>query len=208
MGDDDRPLGPAEMLDTLEQQQQRAVARITVDGGLLYLAWGLALAGGNLAMYAGLGPSSLEPAAWSAVVYLILLVGAGVVTAWHVRSRTAGLFGPELQRSTMWGLSWPIAFVAYWLLGAGLIRAGLDGVGAAHYFGIGAMLVVGVQYLGGGAVYRDWMQYTGGLVVLAGTAVAALVGLPAGYLVMAAVCGGGLLVLAALSRLGVFHGRA
>lgn len=208
MTEDDRPLGPAEMLDTLERQQQRTVQRTSIDGSVLYLAWAVALVGGNLAMYAGVDRQTLQPPVWSGVVYLMLLVGAGIVTGWHVNRRTSGLSGPDLQRSGMWGLSWPIAFIGFYLVGVGLIRSGLDQPGAAHYFGIGSMLVVALQYLGAGAIYRDWLQYLGGVVVLAGAAAAALIGLPAGYLVMAAVCGGGLLVLAAVCRLGGNHARA
>lgn len=208
MTKEDRPLGPAEMLDTLERQQQHTVERTAVSGSLLYLAWGLALVGGNLAMFAGVDRATLTPPVWSALVYLVLLVSAGVVTFWHIRRRTTGLSGPDLQRSTMWGLSWPIAFAAFYVLGAGLVQAGADGQVTAHYFAIGALVLVGIQYLAMGAVYKDWWQYLSGVLVLIGAGGAALLGLPTGYLVMAAVCGGGLLVLAALSRFGVADGRA
>lgn len=207
MSDQDRPLGPAEMLQTLERQQQRTVERTAVSSSLLYLTWGLALIGGNLAMFVGVDRATLIPPVWSALVYLVLLVGAGVVTGWHIRGRTTGLSGPDLQRSAMWGWSWPIAFAGFYLLGGGLVRAGADGGVTAHYFAIGALILVGVQYLAAGAVYRDRWQYLSGVVVLAGAGGAALLGLPAGYLVMAAVCGGGLLVVAAADRVGVSRGR-
>lgn len=208
MSDEDRPLDPAQMLHTLEHQQKLTVERTSVSSSLLYLAWGLALTGGNIAMYLGVDRQTLTPAAWSALVYLVLLVAAGVLTFGHVRSRTAGLSSPDLRGSTLWGLSWPIAYAAYALLGAGLVRAGADGRVTAHYYAIGAMIVVGTMYLAAGAVFRETLPFLGGLVVLAGAGVAALTGLPAGYLVMAALCGGGLIVLAVVFWSGITDDRA
>lgn len=165
------------------------------DSRLLYGAWGLAwvLGYGTLALTQGVEQA---PPPWAFVVFIACLVAAGALTAIHISRRSAGVRGASSRAGTLYGLAWPITFVAVGLLIGALSSAGLtEGQIAIAANGISTM-AVGVLYLGGGAMYRDpWWFGLGAWIVLV-SSVASMSGLPALFWIMSLAGGGGMLAVA------------
>lgn len=196
--DDEAVLGPEESLELLHAEQARAARSFDVDARLLYVAWGLAWLVGYAAFaLSGGGSGDSPPALPSAVLFLGVLV-ALTVTAVHTTRRQRGLAGPSVVTGSLYGIAWPIAFVALSLLVYSVGAALEDARVHAVLWPAGTGLVVGLLYLMGGALWRDRTQYALGTWVALTSCAAPFLGLPGQYWVMALAGGGGFLAAAAV----------
>lgn len=192
--EDDEPLDLRAGLAIVDAQR-RAVRNATVDDRLLFAVWGLAWVVGYGARWWGATQDPGGPAEGvAAAVFGVCLVTALVVTLVHVLRATRGVRGVSRSTGAMYGWAWFLGFAAQGTIVGGLARAGADDVVLTTAANGIALLVVGLLYLAGGALWQEKPLYALGAWILVMTVVTSLVGLPAGYLVMAAGGGGGLLV--------------
>ncbi|PRW63789.1 hypothetical protein [Actinopolyspora mortivallis] len=187
---------PAEMLAITEQQHQRTERALDVSPGLLFGTWGLAwgLGFGELYLTAGPDPVLDVPFRYALSAFLLLIVGAGVVTAWHLAGSLRGLRGPAQRSGAMYGWSWTLGFVALGMMIGAVGRLGISDEVYAMLWTSGSGLLVGTLYLSCGALTRDWLQYGVGAWILLVNAIGAFTGIPHHYLVMSLAGGGGFLL--------------
>lgn len=116
------------------------------------------------------------------------------------RRATRGIGGDAAVQGLMFGLSWLVGFAALFAIQSGLARQGAS----AEVLGLvgagGPMLVVGLVYLGGAAIWRDWTMFVLGAWLALLAAVGVMTG-PVTLLLIDAVGGGvGFLLAAAWVR--------
>jgi len=187
---------PAAMLAMVEQERHRTAQALEPDARILYGVWGGAWLIGFLLLWGTVGGRPVPPLVGGLVFFLLLLTGV-VVTIVHTTRRVSGVVGVSRRVGAMYGWSWTLGFAALTAVMAGAARAGADPELLALLWPVLSGLVVGLLYLGAGALWQDRIQYGLGLWVLVSSAAGALAGFPAVYLVMALAGGGGFLLAAA-----------
>ncbi len=188
-----------ESLALIEKQRGRVGRDLHPNAVLLFgawgLAWGIGFAGVHLSArgWAGLPP----PAA--GLLFFALFVAALVITGVQVARSARGVRGVSSQVGAMYGWSWLLGFGCLFAINAGLARQGdgLTGEQWALFAPAGSLLVVGLLYLGAGAMWRDRVQYGLGVWILATDAASVFAGVPGNSLVLAVAGGGGFLAAAA-----------
>ncbi|MEG3615498.1 hypothetical protein [Isoptericola haloaureus] len=191
----DRPLDPAATLDLIAQSQRRARAGTEPDGRLLCLVWGVAWLVGYTALWWSARALGGAPDALAFALFGALLGTAVVITIVHALRRTAGTRGPERRAGARWGTAWPMAFLVFPVVMAGLGRAEASGEVVGLVSNALACVIIGVMYLTGGALFDDTGLYVLGVWILLTGGAATLAGMPATYLVMATIGGGGFLAI-------------
>lgn len=196
----------AEMFAVMQSTRRRTQSRLVRSYTWLLVVWAIAWAVGFTALWLsrGFGGVPLLPGAVGATVFGVSL-GAAVV--WSivtgVRSAGSGIRGRSQMQGALYGWSWTIAMVGASLLTAGLERAGLsEELAALLYPGI-FILMVGVLYLAGGALWRSYAQYALGIVMIVLAVVATFVGAPYHYLVYATAGPAAMLIGAILLARGI-----
>lgn len=208
---DDAELDPMSALRTYQQQRRKTLGDLRRAGRISYLIWGLAWLVGYGALWIGAGPEGF-PQAWAFWVFGIsLLVGIVVSTISSVagsrdmtgRSRAAGaLFGPATTLAWIVGMvSISIVVQRFQAPEPGFITP----AAAATLYNLVASLLVGSQFTAAGAIFGDRTSYALGIVMLIACLAGTAVGVPAGYLVMALIGGGGMLVALAISEARIRH---
>lgn len=204
---DDVPADPAAMLDMMREQERRtqqwsyriAVLQLTIWAftwivGFFFL-WSSEATGGN--------PWFRVPAplAWTVFGVTMALAAIASIVA-GIRSG-AGVRGPSKLSGAMYGWSWSISMVGAWLLLNAAIRAGMStdvvNLIAPALF----ILIVGVLYLAGGALWHSPAQFVLGCVMIVTAVVASFVGSPTHYLIYATVGPASMLIVAALLARGI-----
>ena len=98
----------------------------------------------------------------------------------------------------MYGWAWPLGFGALTLVNFRVIAlGGLSDDAASLLWSGSALLLVGVLYLAGGALWQSLPMYALGVWMLVTGALSVLVGVPGNFLVLALGGGGGMLLTAA-----------
>lgn len=198
-------LSPEQCLTIIERQQADVARRVDVNSGLLYALWGLAwLIGFGLYWLEATGRLTVDKAVLD-VVFFVLLAGAGVTTSVVTTRAVSGIGGPGSLAGAYYGLSWIFGLGAFSLLMGAFTRAGADAELMSLLSSSIAVLVVGLLYCAGAAIWRSQAQFRLGAWILVVVVVAAWLGLPEHYLVLSLAGGGGLLAAAGLSSL---NGRA
>ncbi|MBA8822782.1 hypothetical protein FHX42_000111 [Saccharopolyspora lacisalsi] len=189
---------PAEMLAVAEHQQERTRNGLDIRPGLLFGAWGTAWLLGFGELFLTIGPAgAVVIPLWGALaLFFACLAGAGTITAVTLIRVSQGLRGPSQRAGAMYGWSWTIAFGCLAVLITAVGRLGIDFEVYALLWSAGSGLLVGLLFLGGGALSNDWWQYCVGLWILLINAVGAFAGIPGHYLVMSLAGGGGFLLVA------------
>ena len=174
----------------------RVGERLGPDPRILYGAWGLSwlLGYGTLWLTSRDGGA---PPTWAFITFAATLAVAGVVTAVHIARRSGGLRGASAATGTMYGLAWPIAFMATGIMLGALSQAGLTGEQMALVSNGFTVLVVGALYMAGAAMYRDRAWFVLGVWITLVVAVGTVLGVPHLFLVMS-LAGGGVMLVAAL----------
>ena len=189
---DDAAPDLAEALAIIAAQRSRA-DDTRPSGTLLFGIWGVAWLVGYGALWLTAFDSG-TPSVLAAAIAIGGGIAAVAVTIVHTTHRTRGIAGASARQGLLYGLAWPIGFVAQTMIVAGLGQAGAANEVTALAANAIAALVVGLLYIAGGMMLDLTSMYViGGWMALTGAA-AALAGVPGSYLVMALAGGGGMLV--------------
>ncbi len=197
-GDGERLLSAGESLALIEQQQHVARGRLGVNVALFYGPWGAAYLlgfGSVFLTYPSASPVRI-PGAVASVITGILFVVAFVVSVVNGSLAGRGVRGPSRVVGAMYGWSWTLGFCALSAVNIGVDRQGLSDEAATLLWSGSSLLLVGVLYLAGGALWRDRFQYGLGVWMLVTSAVSVLAGVPGNFAVLALAGGGGLLLTA------------
>lgn len=196
---------PAALLALIAQQGERTRRRIEPSLALIAGTWGGAWLAGYLTLFVTGGGldagAALLPPAWAFIVFGVLLALALVVTAVHIARQFAGVAGESATVGAMYGWTWVIAFVVASMLFAGVARLGADEQVMAVVSNGVSCLVVGLVYMAGGMMWREWRMFALGAWIAIIAGVASLLGPPWTYLVMALAGGGGFLIAATVDLL-------
>jgi hypothetical protein len=183
----------ADALAEIDAAQQRASRALRPSPLGMFVPWGLGYLlafGGVWLALRGLLPDGLIPA---------LLVVAAVVplvsTAVTLRRSNRGIAGSSRRIRAMYGWAWVLGFVALFAINLHLTALGVPAPTLSLIWSGTALLVVGVLYLAGGALFDHVPQYVLGVWILISAVVSVLVGYPANFLVLAILGGGGFIVL-------------
>lgn len=195
-------LDPAEQLQLVARTQARTQRALAPDERLLFGAWGVAWFvgfgvmwltsplrdGGALVPLPGLVVGSL---------FFLLLLAAGVLTAWHSIRAGRGVTGPSNRTGAMYGWGWPLGFAMLPCIVLSAERLGASPEATAMMWPAVSGLIVGLLYIGGAAAFDDPLQFAIGAWIMVTTGVGCLLGLLPLYLVMCLAGGGGFLAAAA-----------
>lgn len=187
-------LSPAESLALIEQEQGRVERTLEPNVVLIYAVWGTSWALGFAGLY--FGYREVIPLLAAGLLFFVLQVSAMVVTGVHIARATRGVRGISSEVGVMVGWSWLLGFGCVGAIFGGLDRVGITEEQGALLGPALSLLVVGLLYLGSGAVWRDRVQYGLGIWILAIDAVSVFAGVPGNYLLLS-LAGGGFLVAAA-----------
>ncbi len=199
--EDDRPLSPAESLALIETERDRLIGKIGPDPSLLYLAFGVAYVAIFGSVYLTLGPVRLLPDWLTLTIGIVVGVAAvGSSIALGVRAGR-GLVGPSQKAGAMYGCSWTLGFAALVGVNTQFSDAGLPYGTVSLIWSGSALVLVGVLFLAGGAMFGDVPQYVLGIWILVTAVLAVLVGYPSNFLMLALAGGGGLLAASVCSRM-------
>ncbi|WP_235014716.1 hypothetical protein [Microbacterium sp. SLBN-154] len=192
------------MLRVMQSQQRMTQSRLVRSYVVLLVVWAAAWAIGFGVLYLSATPDPLVPAAAAWPVFAACIV---VAIVWSittgVRSASSGIRGASRVQGMLYGWSWTVAMVGASILLAGAQRVGLPADTAAVLYPGMFALVVGILYLGGGALWRSLPQYALGVVFIAVAGIATFLGTPVHYLVYAVVGPIAMLVVAVLLGRGV-----
>ena len=194
--DDSAELSAAESLAVIELQRAQVGKELEVNPALLYATWGVAWTVGFTVC--ALTTGSAHGWSWvGGAIFFALLVAAMVITGVHIARATRGVRGVSSEVGAMYGWSWALGFAALGFINTGLINLGLTDEQVSVLWPSSALLLVGVLYLAGGALWRDRFQFGLGAWVLITDTGSVFAGVPGNYVVLAVAGGGGLLVAAA-----------
>ncbi len=204
--DTDARADAAHMFDLMESQRRATHRRLLRGYTVLLIVWAAAWAIGFTALWFGDGVGGADvlpaPVAWT--VFGVCILGAvvwSIVTG--IRSGSSGIRGRSQLQGTLYGWSWTISMVGTWLLLMGVQRAGLSPEASSLLYPGAFVLMVGVLYLAGGALWRSPVQYALGIVMVVVVAIATFVGAPYHYLVYAIAGPLAMIVVAVLMARGV-----
>lgn len=190
------PPSAADALAIIQRQQAHTTAGLTPNLGMLYGIWGVVWLIIGVGFYL-VRSGALEVPGWLPGTSLAaLLVTASVISGVLAARGGRGVRGASDTQGAMYGVSWPISMIGMSFVVWGLARLGLADDIQAVLHPAAFVLLAGVLYLVGGAVWHDWLQYglVGWIILVAAASVHA--GLPANYLVLGFGGGGGLLAVA------------
>ena len=183
----------ADALAAIDTAQQRTARSLRPSPLGMFVPWGL----GYLVGFGGvwLAIRGVLPDA----VVVPLLVVAGVVplvsTGITLRRSTHGLAGPSRRTGRLYGWAWVLGFAALCAINLCLTALGVPGPTLSLIWSGTALLLVGLLYLAGGALWNHVPQYVLGIWTLVTGVATVFVGYPANFLVLALAGGGGFVVL-------------
>lgn len=190
-------LSAEQSLALIEAQRARVSSELNPDGVSMFGAWGLAWTIGFGFIY--LNSFDVLGAPWWVPVgtFYVLLAAALAVTGALIHRAARGTAGPSNQAAAMYGWSYALGFGCLVAINLSLTAQGLTHEQLSLLWPATSLLVVGVLYMAGAAMWRDRVQFVLGAWILAVDAAATPLGLPGAYLVLAGAGGGGFLVAAA-----------
>lgn len=197
--DEDSALSAGESLALIERQQQEVRRHLWVNAALFYGPWGAAylLGFGSIFLtYPTAFPVRLSGVV-AAVITAVLFAVAMVVTVAVGTRAGRGVRGPSQAAGVMYGWSWTLGFVGLGAVNSAVTRAGLPPDAVTLLWSGSSLLLVGVLYLTGGALWQDRFQYGLGVWMLLTGAGSVLAGVPGNFAVVSLAGGGGLLLAAA-----------
>lgn len=195
---DDDLRSAGESLTLIESQRLEAQRQLEPNVALFFGPWGLAYLlgfGAIFLTYPTAVPVRLT-AGVAAVITAVLFLSAVVTTAVTGARAGRGLRGPSQAAGAMYGWSWTLGFGALTAVNLGVTRLGLPDEAVTLLWSGSSLLLVGVLYLGGGALFQDRFQYGLGVWMLASGAGSVFAGVPGNFAVVSLAGGGGLLLAA------------
>ena len=192
----------AEQLRLVAEQRSRTRQALAPDERVVFGAWGLAWFVGLGLMWLSSpmrdgGPLVAVPGLVVGLLFVALLVGAGVVTTVHSVRAGRGLAGPSSRTGAMYGWGWFLGFAMLPCIVLSADRLGASPETVALLWPAVSGLVVGLMYIGGAAAWDSPLQFAIGAWIIVTTGAGCLLGVPTLYLVMALAGGGGFLATAA-----------
>ena len=196
--DEGHPLSAGESLALIESQQREVHRRLGVNVALFYGPWGAAylLGFGSVFLTYPSAVSLRLPSGVAAVITGVLFATAVVVSVVTGTRAGRGVRGPSRMVGAMYGWSWTLGFSALAAVNIGVTRLGLPADAVTLLWSGSALLLVGVLYLAGGALWQDRFQYGLGVWMLVTGAGSVLAGVPGNFAVLSLAGGGGLLLTA------------
>lgn len=211
MSEEQQDVDPAEMFAVLQSTRRATQSKLTRGyTGLLFVWAGAWFFGfGALWFGTGIGGVDLLPTA-AAWITFGGLIAAAIVWSFIVgiRSASSGIRGRSQLQGALYGNSWMISMVGAWLIIAGLQKAGLSQELANLLYPALFVLLVGVLYLAGGALWRSPAQYVLGIVMIVVAIVATFVGTPWHFLIYATVGPAAMVVVAIMMLRGILPAEA
>jgi hypothetical protein len=185
-------MDPQEAAALMAATRDQAHSALAVRLPLVYLPWGAAWLIGLGAMWLSVrGQRPYQGPSGAAVALLVILLLAAVgVTMVVVTRATRGVRGPSAVAGRIYGLSWPIAFAALFLIEGALGHRGASAQVLGIVGGAGPILVTGLIYVLGAAIWLDWSMFGLGVWLAAVAAAGAWAG-PVSLLLIGALAGGG-----------------
>ena len=126
----------------------------------------------------------------------VLFAAAMVISVVTGTRAGRGLRGPSRVAGAMYGWSWTLGFGALAAVNIGVTRLGLPDDAVTLLWSGSSLLLVGVLYLAGGALWQDRFQYGLGVWMLVSGAGSVLAEVPGNFAVVSLAGGGGLLLAA------------
>jgi hypothetical protein len=194
--DDGQGLSPAETLALIARQQERMRHALRPNPVAVSAAWGVAwLVGFGLCYLASVRTGVPT---WVPVVVTVALFAAAIAVPVIQSARAGkGVVGPSKQVAAMYGAAWGLAFGALTAVNGALSdQAHLSEHAATLLWSGTSLLVVGLLYLTGGALWHEPVQYALGVWMLIVGAGSVFAGVPGNFLVLALAGGGGFLAMA------------
>lgn len=191
--------GPAEQpsaadaLAAIDAAQQRTTTALRPSPLGMFVPWGL----GYLVGFGGVWLSirGVLPDAAVAVLLVVAAVVPLASTGITVARSSRGLAGPSRRIGAMYGWAWPLGFAALFAVNIRVGDLGVPGPTLSLLWSGSALVVVGLLYLAGGALWNHVPQYVLGVWTLATAVLTVFDGYPANFLVLALAGGGGFVVL-------------
>ena len=187
--DDSTPLAPREALALMERERLAIARTMARRIPWILLAWGVAwlLGYGALWLIDGAKPAFSLPLVPAVVTFMALLVAAVVVSAVigsragrGIRSSAAASF-----TGAVFGITCSVAFVAIYVLAAGLAANGMSVELQTIFIPTGMALIVGLLYLVAGAIWHAVPSIVMGGAMAVVAVVAPFFGYPNHYLFLA-----------------------
>lgn len=183
----------ADALATIDEAQQRTVRSLRPSPLGMFAPWGVGYLvgfGGVWLAARGMLPDAVVP---------VLLTVAGVVpvvsTGITLGRSNRGLAGTSRRIGALYGWAWVLGFAALCAINLRLTALGVPDPTLSLIWSGSALLVVGLLYLAGGALWNHVPQYVLGVWTLVTAVATVYVGYPANFLVLALAGGGGFVVL-------------
>lgn len=191
----DQALSPRESLALIDAHQNTEARRRNLHAALLTGIWGLAYLISWGAFY--LNGRGALPMLAAGIVTGVLIIGAMGSSAWLSIRDSKGVRGPSQVAAGMYGWSWTLGFLGLVAVNIGLQHRGLSGDQVALLWSGSTLLLVGVLYLVGGAMFHSWPQYAIGAWMLISGVGSVYAGVPGNFMVLALAGGGGFLLQSA-----------
>ncbi|HVV24897.1 MAG TPA: hypothetical protein VHF06_36035, partial [Pseudonocardiaceae bacterium] len=163
MSDEEFDTGAAAALIKLTTDEARRSLAIQVP--LLYASWGVAWLVGLFVMWLSVRHQApyQGPTAAPSILFGVLLLGALVVTIGTSIRATRGVHGVSEMQGAIFGVAWPIGFVTLYTVVGALAHAGASVTVVGRASAGGPLLVTGLIYLAGAAIWLDRAMLTIGV---------------------------------------------
>ncbi|GAA4529547.1 hypothetical protein [Amycolatopsis samaneae] len=195
MEDESEPMSAEESLALIARQSEQVRRELRFDPARLLFVWGVAwFVGWGLVYVATVG--SVVPGWVGGLVVSVLFVAAIGYSAYYGTRRNRGIRGPSRTAGGMYGWSWCVGYLALVAINVKIGKLGLSEESTSLLWTGSCLLLTGVLYLAGGAIFQDRLQYGLGVWIILAAVAGVLVGYPANFLVLALGGGGGLLAAA------------
>jgi len=186
---DDPSPAPEDMLALVEDQQRSVSGQMGAFVPLILLAWGVAWLGGFTALWLvdGLGEAFSLPIEVAAVVFVLLLIGAGVVSVVAGTRSTRGVrTGKDAAFvGAVYGQAWWIGCLAILGIGRALVFNGMSEELLSIFYPSAYVFFAGVMYVLGAALWRAVPMLVLGLWSIVVSVAAPFAGVPTHFLVFA-----------------------
>lgn len=194
------PADLAESMRLIREGRAEAVRRLQPDPRLIYWPWGLSwlISFGVFFLYYGPGGRVFVhmPGWVPGVTLAATLVAAGVVSGVAGARAYRQVPGDSSLRGAMYGWTWCVAYLAMGVI-LGRVAPQLSGVDGGLLWAASAVGVTGVLHAAGGAIWLDRNLFALGMWISV-TNIAGVIAGPGWHSLVAAVAGGGGMLIAGL----------
>ena len=190
---DTDPVDPAAALAAIDDAQQRTVRALRPSPLGMFVPWGL----GYLVGFGGvwLATRGVLPDGVVTALLVVASVVPLVSTTVTLARSSRGVSGPSRRVGTLYGWAWLLGFAALVVINLRIGTLGVPGPTLSLIWSGSALLLVGLLYLAGGALWNHVPQYVLGVWTLVTAVATVLVGYPTNFAVLALAGGGGFVVL-------------